>query len=308
MDPDAAKLIKKSREVSALFDTFKKLEKKTDKPQPPTKIEDNASEIPTLSEPEPDPPPKLPTLSFASKDLPAEPKSNPFEKPTKSTFWPQKVEPDRVKVIGYIEQFYETYGSLPSLPDFERTFSANELPDCAEDWQEFLLDLQAPLAARGIRPYETPLHLLEPQFVLAVNLMCDPLDRRAPNAKLKEAGLTTKQWKNFLRQNKYHDYYEAAVNQIFDKNARVSAKQNLAKLIENGDLQAIKYYEERQNIYRPQREQNYQDLMLVMLTTTMEILAKYVQPDILQKVALEFQEREIIDVKAITANSSPVGN
>jgi hypothetical protein len=221
-------------------------------------------------------------------------------------FWPTRMETFKKNSLGFIESFYEQYARLPTQRDFRKNFPKEKLPNKKEEWEEFIVDIQEPLIARGIRPYELPYIFYEAQFVLAVNLICDPHDKRAVPAKLKEAGLTTKQWKNFLRDEHYLTYYKEAVDRIFDKQTQITAKLNLTKLVENGDLQAIKYYEERQNIYRPQKENDYQALLLTMLTSMMEILAKHVSPDVLHQVAIEFQERDIIDVSSTAA--LPVGN
>lgn len=261
MDLDASKLIQQSREVSELFDSINKLENK-----------------PKDEEFEPLPEPPKVTFLFGNN------------------LWPVKEREMRKEILGFIEQFYNETSKLPQKKNFEEVFKRSELPPDDLAWQELFLSLQGPLHARGIPAYELPEYLLEPHFVLAVSLICDPLDKRAIQAKLKEAGLTTKQWKNFIRQEKYLDYYNKCVNEIFSKSTRTQAKLNLAKLVENGDLQAIKYFEERENIYRPQREVDLNQILVNMLTVMMEILGKHVKPDVLQKVAYEFQERNIIEL------------
>ena len=212
------------------------------------------------------------------------------------TFWPKlKLLDFRKEAITFIETFYFTHKSLPNLSDFVSRFSPipPDFPKGPADWEDFLLNIQEPLQARGIPSYETPLDYLEPNFVLAVNLVVNPYDKRAVAAKLKEAGLTTKQWTGFLRQDKHQAYYRKRLDQIFDEDTQNDAKLALQRLIQAGDLQAIKHYHELQNIYRPQDNNNVQAILLAI----MEILTLHVEPSVIGKVAESL--REAPQLKAI---------
>lgn len=268
MDSESSKLVQESRSLLEALEKFSL-------PKPPSQEETEKEEYVPLK------------VSF-KPDL----------------LWPTKMDSFKKNALGFIEAFYEENSKLPTQHDFRKNFPKDQLPKSKEEWEEFIIDIQEPLVARGIRPYDLPHSFYEAQFVLACNLICDPLDKRAINAKLKEAGITTKQWKNFLNEEKYFNYYKKGIDKIFDQQTRVTAKRNLAQLVENGDLQAIKYFEERENIYRPQREQDIQGLLISMLTVTMEILSKHISPEILHKVQQEFQEVDFIDV---TSHTNPVG-
>lgn len=256
MDTEASKLIEQARELTDLFDRL---------------------ELPKEEQPPLEKLPEPPKLRFLFGNM-----------------WPQKESEMRKDLLGFIEQFYNEEGKLPQKKDFEANFNKDHLPPDEDEWQDFLLSIQSPLQARGIPAYELPEHLLHPHFVLAVSLICDVMDKRSDQAKLKEAGITTKQFKSFLRQEKYSTYYDKCVQEIFGKATRTKAKLNVAKLVDQGDLSAIKYFEERENIYRPQRETDLNQVLLMFLTVTMEILGKHVNPDVLQKVAIEFQERDVL--------------
>lgn len=204
----------------------------------------------------------------------------------------------RKEVVAFIMYHYDVHKELPKRHHFEERFPINRLPKTLEDWKIFLYSLEAPLNAQGITPYETPSDYLEPNFLLAVSLLVTVVDKRSFAAKLKEAGLTTRQWKNFLNIPKYHDYYRSRVNKIFSEELAEDAKVQLAQAIHRGDLQAIKYYHEFQNIYRPQG-QDVNKLLLSLLHNLMEILARHVQPDTLNKIASEISEAKIIDTSSL---------
>lgn len=217
-------------------------------------------------------PPKLPELSF----------EKPLTKPSPRSAFPLLVLTDiRREAITFIETFYYTHKKLPNITDFKQALPENLLPKSPSDWEDFLYNLQDALKNRGVPVYDTPPGYLEPNFVLAVNLIINPYDRRSIAAKLKEAGLTTKQWTALLRLDHNKQYYQKRLNQIFDEDLQDDAKLALSRLIQAGDLQAIKHYHELQNIYRPQEQYN----VTLILQAIMEILTLHVAPEIIGKVA-----------------------
>jgi hypothetical protein len=228
--------------------------------------------------------PSLPKLHFSSTP-------NTFPE---LQFWPTKVdtEENRKDMITFVETFYFKYKKLPNKADFENRFAKQYLPSSHDGWNALLLSLQEPLTNRGIRPYETPLEYLEPNFVLAVNLIVNCYDKRAIAAKLKEAGLTTKQWTALLRDEEHNLYYKTRLGEIFDEDTALDAKVALRQLVVEGDLGAIRHYHEMQNIYRPQQNANSQ--ILLIMQAIMEILALHVSPDILGRVANDIKSSSII--------------
>lgn len=206
---------------------------------------------------------------------------------TEKFSWPKLIVSDfRKEAITFIEIFYFSHKSLPNLSDFVNKFPPAVLPQGPADWEDFLLSIQEPLQNRGIPAYEVPLDYLEPNFVLAVNLIVNAYDKRAIPAKLKEAGLTTKQWSGFLRQDRHYNYYKKRLDAIFDEDMVAESKLAIMRLIQANDLQAVKYYNELQNIYRPQ-ESNQVQLVLMAI---MEILTLHVPPDVIGKVAESLRE------------------
>jgi hypothetical protein len=221
-----------------------------------------------------------------------------FNKGPKLRFWPSLQQDFNAELVTFIEVFFNKYNTLPNKADFERQFSykADLLPQSQQAWEDKLLDLQEPLINRGIRPYETPPQYLEANFVLAVNLIVNVYDKRTIPAKLKDANLTSRQWTSFLRDEEHYKYYKEQLDKIFDNDLQLDAKVALHKLVQAGDLQAIKHYHELQNIYRPQ--QDNQKVVLDTLKVIMEILSLHVTPDVLGRVAAELRKANVIEAKA----------
>lgn len=126
---------------------------------------------------------------------------------------------------------------------------------------------------------------LDPYFVVAVNLLCDTLDKRSKAVKLNTVGLSTKKFNVFMEKKAYKEYFRLRVDKVFG-NVSESAKLSLAKAVEAGDLQAIKYYHEYTREFDPNKESTLNLNRLIMLF--MEILIRHVSPNVVEAVARDF--------------------
>jgi hypothetical protein len=212
---------------------------------------------------------------------------------------------DKNDLVAFIEQFYLRHHVLPNKPDFIDHYKNEQylLPQSHDGWETLLVEIEPALKARGIPTYQTPDHFLEPNFILAVNLITNPYDKRPVASKLKDANITTKQWKNLLLKPQYLEFYQSHLNQIFDEQTQLDAKVGLQRLIANGDLAAIKHYQELQNIYRPQT--NYNEVLASVLQAIIEILTVHVSPQVMGIVANEIST--VIN-STTSAQNGPVGS
>ena len=136
---------------------------------------------------------------------------------------------------------------------------------------------------------------LDPRFVVACDLICDTLDKKSKAIKLKSVGLTTRQWNAYLRVSEYKDYFKKKVDLTF-KDADESARLSLAKNLEAGDLQSIKFYMEFTGQHDPNKEITTNLNKLINLF--MEVLIRYVDPKTLQLITSEFDVKLLeIDLK-----------
>jgi len=159
-----------------------------------------------------------------------------------------------------------------------------------------LPSINSALAKRELPPYDPFLRNeeeLDPTFVVAVNFLVDVSDKRSKSVKLKAVGLTSQKFNSLLRNKLNRSYYETRASQAFDEVAPV-AKTSLGKLVDSGDLQAIKYYHEFTGIHDPNRELNNNLNKLISLF--MEILIKHVDPEVVRTISSEF------DIKMLELN------
>lgn len=211
-------------------------------------------------------------------------------------------QPFRADVLTFIEVYYYENKKLPLVHELHENFRDHpDRPNFLKGWNSVLDDLSDSLSNRGIKPYNTVDNYIDPKFAWATSLIVNQLDKRTIPAKLKEAGLSTKEWQAFLRRKRHYEYFQARLDEVFTNDVKNDAKIALSRAIQNGDLQAIKYYNELQNIYRPET-QNAMQMVSIVLTAVMEILAIHVRPDVLNTIAAEIRTspsvRKIIEAKS----------
>jgi hypothetical protein len=210
-------------------------------------------------------------------------------------------EPFRVDVLTFVEVYYYENKRLPPANILHEHFKAHpDRPNFLKGWNTVLDSISDSLLNRGIKPYNTVDNYVDPKFAWATSLIVNHLDKRTIPAKLKEAGLTTKEWQAFLRRKRHFDYFQSRLDEVFDNDVKNDAKIAPARSIQNGDLQAIKYYNELKNIYRPET-QNALQMVSIVLTAVMEILAQHVESTVLNRVAAEIRTspsvRKIIEIE-----------
>ena len=211
-------------------------------------------------------------------------------------------QPFRADVLTYIEVYFYENKKLPDHHVLHEHFHEHpNRPHFLKGWRDILEELSESLSNRGIKPYNTTENYIDPKFAWATSLIVNHLDKRTIPAKLKEAGLTTKEWQSLLRRKRHFDYFQSRLDEVFDNDVRNDAKIALARSIQNGDLQAIKYYNELKNIYRPETQSGIQ-MVSIVLTAVMEVLAAHVSSEILNRVAAEIRTTPAVR-KVIEASS-----
>lgn len=192
--------------------------------------------------------------------------------------------------LGFIEQFYHANGTLPEFALLHSTFeSYPERPRYLKGWRDLLDDWIEPLEARGLPTFRTAENYLDPGFVAAVHLIANKVDTRTIAAKLKQCGIKTAQWNAFLKKKKYLDYYKFHIERVFEDETQIEAKSSLDTLVRQGDLQAIKYYNEVTGIYRNADNSTTQATVGAILAGVLEILARKVSTEILNEIAYEIR-------------------
>lgn len=204
-------------------------------------------------------------------------------------------------VISFCERYFFEHGELPSFSLLHETFNDYpERPRYVKQWKDILerpdsngLSIIDKLDVRGLPTFRTAENYLAPEFVTACHLILNIRDNRSVAAKLKDVGISTAKWNAWLKRKPYHDYYKTHAERIFDQEVQVETKVQLSRLVQAGDLQAIKYVDERTGVYRANESTN-QQVIAALLQGLMAILARTVSADILNTIAAEIREEPVI--------------
>jgi len=139
-----------------------------------------------------------------------------------------------------------------------------------------------PLILEQVDPELEGFEEVDPEFYAAIELVADALDKRSLAAKMKQFGKTTRWWNNMLQRPLHKRLFELKVNESYASIPELS-KIALVRNVEAGDLQAVKYAEEKLGIFRP-NQQAMIDFGKV-ISQFMEILVQYLPAEKLSEVA-----------------------
>ena len=144
---------------------------------------------------------------------------------------------------------------------------------------------------RGLPPFEVKFvvsRVMDPQFVAACNIMMDVADKRSTTAKLKDVGLTTRQWNNMLRVKANKEFYSNLVDRLMDDDAWHESRMALARNVASGDLPSIKYMHELTAKFSPKSDFDPR-LLTYMMTAILDIVVRHVDGNTARIIADEME-------------------
>lgn len=192
-----------------------------------------------------------------------------------------------LEILTYIEQkFYET-GRLPTKESLCEHFNL-DLRRLAAYMRRS--NFKTAYEARGLPSYQTTKAndqgLLTPIQLAVANVILNVHDRQTIRRKLQAMNVTTAQFQAWQKQEAFQSYLRRESIARFN-NTDVDARLSLTKLVQDSDLNAIKYYFELNGTYNPANQQLIN--LTSILATLMEILVRYLGPQELQEVAEQLE-------------------
>lgn len=215
---------------------------------------------------------------------------------------PEEVDETYLDVLTFYETRFWLTATLPNNEEVKNRFSLSQR--VFDNYYDRLVEPLKNRLGLELKPRSTfnldtgavkisgPEADLDPLFVMATSIICDTADKRTTAAKLKQLGMTTKQWQGQIKLPAQRAYFEKRLAESFD-NVELSAKLSLSKNVEAGDLQSIKYYHEYTGKYRPQNDTTLN--LVFLMGRMMEILSKFLSPEQLSLVADEIDN--VLEVK-----------
>jgi hypothetical protein len=185
-------------------------------------------------------------------------------------------------LIFFIERFATSNGVAPTRAQIDMRFTG--LNDAFfEAFQSNPL-VQKSFHARGIQWPPAGDHL-SPEQMHAVAVMTDLVDRRSDEKKLRDLGITTRQWATWLQDDYFAEYLRDRSEKMI-ANSTHEIHRGLMKGVRNGNVASVKLAYELTGRYRPNEESQI-DVRRV-LHTFIEVIQKYVKdPIVLHKIAMD---------------------
>jgi len=122
---------------------------------------------------------------------------------------------------------------------------------------------------------------------MAIAIICQPMGRKGLMTRLKEAGITQRQYNTWMKNPIFASIVKRATEDIIE-NAQPLAHEALIKALEKGDMKAVEYFNQMSGRYNPSREAQL-DIQSV-LVQVIEIIQRNVKdPVALQNIAAEMQ-------------------
>jgi hypothetical protein len=218
-----------------------------------------------------------------------------FDRPTETTEVVEILYPKETlqQVVTQIEARYWLTGEYPMGTQLNEAFSTD-----FTILKAMLPAINKALEKRELPPYDPWKRIpkkdeLDPAFVIAVNSLVDISDKRSKAIKLKAVGMTTHKFNVLLKSKQNKAYYEARAETAF-QDVQPVAKTSLGRLVDSGDLQAIKYYHEFTGVHDPNRELNQNLNKIIFLF--MEVLVRHVDPKLVDTISQEF-EVKLLELK-----------
>lgn len=188
-------------------------------------------------------------------------------------------------LVFFIERFHSSNGVAPTDAQINMRFTGLT-PEIMENFKTNKLVLKS-LKARGIN-YPAPADKFTPEQMHAAAVMTDLIDRRSEEKKLRDMGITTRQWASWQLDDEFAAYLRDRSEKML-ANSMHEAHKGLMKGVRNGNVASVKTFYEITNRYRPNEEAQI-DVRRV-LHTFIEVIQKYVKdPIVLHQIAMELSQ------------------
>ena len=185
--------------------------------------------------------------------------------------------------LNFLEQYWYTYGSVPTRARAEELGITNKLWDDSFKNGEFRKQcLERGISLRGLEldldlppePIWRQQMLTEEQLTVA-NVLLDITDTRSAKKKLQDLGISTAKYQSFLKDPTYQDYIQSRAESMLGENQH-EAHIALVDRVRSGDMSAIKYYNEITGRYVPSRGESNINVTLILMQM-LEIIQRHVR-------------------------------
>lgn len=144
------------------------------------------------------------------------------------------------------------------------------------------VEFQQAIELRGI-PWKSDYKGITPEQQRVITLITNPTDRRPLGRRLKSAGVSWATYQAWCKQPHFKNYVDKLAEEILQENIS-TAHTMLTNRVQNGDLNAIKFFYELTGRHDPNRVENVN--LRAVITQILEIIQRRVRdPETLQAIA-----------------------
>ncbi len=193
------------------------------------------------------------------------------------------------ETVTYLNGQHLLMGEYPTLATLKEDLPL--VKDLTEEGlKELFLEVNKILEEkRGLPPFQIKfktVRTLDPNFVAACNLIFDVHDKRSVAAKLKDVKLTTKKFNALLRLRVHREFYEKLTDNLLNEDMWNESRIALARNVQQGDLNSIKYMHALTNKYNERQEFDPR-ILTVFMQAMLEIVTRHVDGNTARIIADE---------------------
>lgn len=187
-------------------------------------------------------------------------------------------------LIHYIERFHASTGMAPTDAQLNARYKLTD--EQLEAFKSNTL-VQKSFKLRGII-YPSPGDVFTAEQMHAAEVMTNLVDRRSDEKKLRDLGITSRQWSTWILDDRFAAYVNARTEKMLE-NSTFEIHKGMMKGVRNGNLASAKLAYEVTGRYRSNEEQQI-DVRRV-LHTFIEILQAHIKdPVLMHAIAIDLSE------------------
>ncbi len=211
----------------------------------------------------------------------------------------------QMEMVFFVERFHAMQGETPSDEVMERRFNLKE-----GELNQFKTHplVTKSMTFRGIT-YPPFADYLNERQMAAIAVMTNFVDKRSDEKKLRDVGITTREWATWTLDDNFQNYLVQRSERML-AGAQHEAHLGLIKGMRNGNVASVKLYNEMTGRYNPDADNQVNVKML--LHGFIEVLQKHISDPIkLHAIASELTSMAARDVMGIgnpvlSGRSAPV--
>lgn len=180
---------------------------------------------------------------------------------------------EQMEMVFFIERFHAMQGEVPTDSIMHQRFAFEE--DQLDAFKSHPLVAKS-MAFRGIT-YPPLTDFLNERQMAAVATMTNFVDKRSDEKKLRDIGITTREWATWMLDENFQRYLTSRSERML-VGAQHEAHLGLIKGMRNGNVASVKLYNEMTGRYNPEADNQVNVKML--LHSFIEVLQRHIKDPI----------------------------